>query len=137
MDPRKQFCTNMVCPARGKTGKNNIVVHSRKEACYQCQICRKTLTATTATHFYRLHHAAELMVIVVTLIAHGCPLLAIVAAFQLDERTVMDWQARAGRHCQRVHDRLVQQPRDLEHVEADEIRGKGKPRWFGWRWQSW
>jgi len=72
------------------------------------------------------------MVIVATLIAHGCPLQAIVAAFHLDERTVMDWQERAGRHCQRVHEQLVQQPRDLEHVQADEIRvkGQGKVVWL-------
>jgi transposase-like protein len=126
MDPRNQFCPNMTCPARGKVGENNIVVHSRKEARYQCRICCKTFAATTGTPFYRLHHTAELMVIVVTLIAHGCPLQAIVAAFHLDERTVMDWQERAGRHCKRVHEQLVQQPRDLEHVQADEIRVKGQ-----------
>lgn len=132
MDPRKQFCPNMACPARGKTGKNNIVVHSRKEARYQYQICRKTFAATTGTPVYRLHHSAELMIIVVTLIAHGCPLQAIVAAFHLDERTVMDWQDRAGQHCQQVHEQLVQQPRDLEHVQADEIRvkGQGKVIWL-------
>jgi transposase-like protein len=122
----------MACPARGKIGENNIVVHSRKEARYQCKICRKTFADTTGTPFYRLHHPVELMVIVATLIAHGCPLQAIVAAFQLDERTVMDWQDRAGRHCQRVHEHLVQQPRDLEHVQADEIRvkGQGKVVWL-------
>jgi len=72
------------------------------------------------------------VVIVATLIAHGCPLQAIVAAFHLDERTVMDWQERAGRHAQRVHEHLVQQPRDLEHVQADEIRVKaqGKVVWL-------
>jgi len=132
MDPRQQFCPNMACPARGKVGENNIVVHSRKEARYQCKICSKTFAATSGTPFYRLHHPAELMVIVATLIAHGCPLQAIVAAFHLDERTVMDWQERAGRHCQRVHEQLVQQPRDLEHVQADEIRvkGQGKVVWL-------
>jgi transposase-like protein len=132
MDPREQFCPNIACPARGKVGENNIVVHSRKEARYQCNICGKTFAATTGTPFYRLHHSSELMVIVATLIAHGCPLQAIVAAFHLDERTVMDWQERAGRHCQRVHEHLVQQPRDLEHVQADEIRvkGQGKVIWL-------
>jgi transposase-like protein len=124
MDPQEQFCPNMACLARGKVGENNIVVHSRKEARYQCKICRKTFAATTGTPFYRLHHRQELMVIVATLIAHGCPLQAIVAAFHLDERTVMAWQERAGRHCQRVHEHLVQQPRELEHVQADEIRVK-------------
>jgi transposase-like protein len=122
----------MACPARGKVGKHNIVVHSRKEARYQCKICGKTFAATTGTPFYRLHHPVELLVIVAALIAHGCPLQAIVAAFHLDERTVMEWQERAGRHCQRVHEHLVQQPRDLEHVQADEIRvkGQGKVIWL-------
>lgn len=45
---------------------------------------------------------------VATLLAHGCPLQAIVAAFKLDERTVMDWQERTGQHCQQVHAPLVQ-----------------------------
>jgi len=132
MDPRQQFCPNMACPARGKVGENNIVVHSRKEARYQCKICRKTFAATTGTPFYRLHHPLELMVVVATLIAYGCPLQAIVVAFHLDERTVMDWQKRAGRHCQRVHEQLVLHPRDLEHVQADEIRvkGQGKVVWL-------
>lgn len=132
MDPRKQFCPNMACPARGKIDEHNIVVHSRKEARYKCKLCGKTFAATTGTPFYRRHHPAEVMVIVATLIAHGCPLQAIVAAFHLDERTVMDWQMRAGQHCQQVHEHLVQQPRDLGHVQADEIRvkGQGKVIWL-------
>jgi len=132
MDPRQQFCPNIACPARGKVGENNIVVHSRKEARYQCKICGKTFAATRGTPFYRQHYPAELMVMVVTLIAHGCPLQAIVTAFHLDERTVMDWQDRAGRHCQQVHEHLVQQPQDLEHVQTDEIRvkGQGKVVWL-------
>lgn len=122
----------MACPARGKIGENNIVVHSQKEARYQCKICGKTFSTTIGTPFYRLHHSADLVVIVATLIAYGCPLQAIVAAFHLDERTVMDWQERAGLHAQRVHEHLVQHPRDLEHVQADEIRVKaqGKAVWL-------
>jgi hypothetical protein len=38
----------------------------------------------------------------------------------------MDWQARAGQHCQQVHELLVEQPRDLGHVQADEIRVKAQ-----------
>jgi transposase-like protein len=122
----------MACPARGKVGENNIVVHSRKEARYKCNLCGKTFVETRGTPFYRLHHPEELMVIVATLIAHGCPLQAIVAAYHLDERTVMDWQERVGRHCKRIHAHLVQQPQDLEHVQADEVRvkGQGKVIWL-------
>ena len=57
-----------------------------------------------------------------TLPCHGCPVQAIVAAFGLDERTVADWQARGGQHCQRLHEHIVGQGRvDLGHVQADEI----------------
>jgi len=134
MDPRDQFCPNPSCPARGKIGENNIVVHSRKEARYKCTQCHKTFAVTANTPFYRLHHPTELMVIVATLMTHGCPLQAVVAAFKLDERTVKDWQVRCGGHCQRLHEHLVQQPRDLTHVQADEMWVKG---WSGWRWRSW
>ena len=64
------------------------------------------------------------MVIVVTLLAHGCPVQAIVAAFGFDERTVAAWWARAGRQGQAVQEQLVEQPRDLGQVQADEIRVK-------------
>jgi transposase-like protein len=131
MNPRNKFCPNMTCPARSKVDENNIVVQSRKVARYQCRICRKIFVATTGTPYYRLQHSAELMVIVITLIAHSCPLQAIVATFQLDKRTMMDWQERARRYCKRVHEQLVQKPRELEYGQADEIRGKGHGQVIG------
>src|SRR4030065_400421 len=96
MNPQEQFCPNMACPARGKIGKDNIVVHSRKEARYKCKICGKTFATTIGTPFYRLHHPVELMVIVATLIAHGCPLQAVVAAYRLGGGPGEEW-ARGGR----------------------------------------
>lgn len=89
-----------------------------------CTQCHKTFTVTKGTVFYRLRTSAELVVTVVTLLAHGCPLQAIVAAFGLDERTVADWWARAGQQGQAVQEYLVEQPRDLGQVQADEIRVK-------------
>jgi hypothetical protein len=61
---------------------------------------------------------------VVTMLAHGCPLHAIVAALGFDERTVADWWARSGRQGQDVQEHLVEQPCDLGHVQADELRVK-------------
>src|SRR4051794_41675388 len=62
------------------------------------------------------------MVLVLTLLSHGCPTQAIVAAFGLDERTVARWLGSAGRHCQRVHEHLLEQGQlDLQHVQADEL----------------
>ena len=124
MDPQTVFCPNSACSASGQVDKGNIGVHSVKERRYKCQVCGKTFAETKGTVFYRLRTAKDLVVMVVTLLAHGCPLQAIVAAFGLDERTVLSWQARAGQHCQRVHEHLVEQPRDLGQVQADEIRVK-------------
>jgi hypothetical protein len=61
---------------------------------------------------------------VVTLLAHGCPLQAIVVACEVEERTVADWLRRAGGQGQAVQAHLVEQPRALGHVQADESRGK-------------
>ncbi len=124
MDPQTVFCHNSACPASGQVGKGNIRVHSRKERRYKCHVCGKTFSGTKGTVFYRLQTARDVVVLVVTLLANGCPVQAIVIAFGLDERTVLDWQARSGQHCQRVHEHLVEQPRDLGQVQADEIRVK-------------
>jgi transposase-like protein len=62
--------------------------------------------------------------LILTLLAHGCPVQAIVVAFGFDERTVAAWGARAGRQGQAVQEHLVEQPRDLGQVQADEIRVK-------------
>jgi IS1 family transposase len=81
-----------------------------------------------------LRKATDLVVAVVTLLAYGCPIQAIVHAFGLDERTVANWRDRAGKHCKHLHQAVVQQGHlDLVHVQADEIRVKGRKMiaWMG------
>lgn len=81
-----------------------------------------------------LRKPAELVMIVVGLLAYGCPLQAIVHVFGLDERTVAAWRDRAGQQCQRVQQAVVEQGKlTLTHVQADEIRVKGKKGilWMG------
>jgi len=103
-------------------GQGTIRIHSYKEERYRCHTCGGTFGATTGTAFFRLRTPATVVTTVLTLLAHGCPLQAIVAAFALDERTVATWQRRAGAQCQRVHEHLVQAGQvDLQHVQADEI----------------
>jgi IS1 family transposase len=84
--------------------------------------------------FEGLRTARELVIIVVTLLAFGCPVQAIVQAYGLDERTVASWRDRAGSQCQRVHQAVIEQGQlDLLHVQADEIRVKarGMVAWMG------
>lgn len=121
MDPQQVFCPNADCPASGQMGAGNIGIHSQKEQRYRCQVCQRTFAARKGTAFYRLRTPEATVVLVIALLAHGCPLPAIVSAFGLDERTVAQWQSRAGQQSQRIHQQLVAQPRDLGQVQADEI----------------
>src|SRR3712207_4327600 len=100
VDPQRQFCHNLACPASGQVGQGNIGVQSQQEQRYLCHTCGRTFAATTGTAFYRLRTAADQLTLVLTLLSHGCPPQAIVAAFGLDECTVAAWLARAGGQCQ-------------------------------------
>src|SRR6266853_4867494 len=124
MDPTTVFCPNLACPARGQTGQGTIGIHAQKEQRFICHACHKTCSATKGTAFYRLRTAAETVALVVTLLAYGCPVQAMVAAFGCDERPVAAWCARAGRQGQAVQECLVEQPRDVGQVQADAIRVK-------------
>src|SRR5256712_4995956 len=134
MDTSKQFCPNSACCARGKMGEGNITIHDRQRQRSRCKICKQTFSARRGTMFEGLRKPRELIVIVVTLLSYGCPVQAIVHAFDLDERTVASWRDRAGAHCEQIHQALVETGKlDLVHVQADEIRVKGRNMiaWMG------
>jgi hypothetical protein len=106
-------------------GAGNISIHSPKEGRYRCKTCKKTFSATKGTALYGLKKDVNLFILVVTLLAWGCPVQAIVVAFGLDERTVRAWLARAGEAGQRAHQQLVQQGQlEGTHLQVDEIRVK-------------
>jgi len=125
MNPHQQFCPNTDCAARGKVGAGHIVSYSQKEQRCRCTTCGRTFSIRQGTALYGIKHSMDLFGVVVTLLAHGCPLQAIVAAFGLDERTVRSWYLKAGTHCQPVHDQIVGHSQlDLGQVQADEIKVK-------------
>ena len=134
MNASETFCPNAECIARGEIGQGNIVIHGRKRPRYKCKTCGRTFSAKEGTMFAGLRKPTALIVIVVTLLAYGCPLQAIVHAFELDERTVADWRDRAGSHCEKVHkDKIEQGKLDMIHVQADEIwvKARGSIAWMG------
>jgi transposase-like protein len=124
MDPATTCCPHLACPARGQTGQGHMHIHSCEDQRFMCTECHKTFSATRGTALYRLRTAAETVSLVVTLMAHGCPLQAIVVAFGDDARTVACWLARAGVQGPAVQAHLVEPPRALGQVQADEIRVK-------------
>jgi len=127
MNPQGIFCPNIECPARGQTGKGNIGVHSQVERRFICHECSQTFTDTKGTIFYRLRTDAQTVIVVITLLAYGCPPKAIVRAFGFHERTIKKWWRRSGEHCRLVHEHAIGSSQmDLQQAQADEIKGKGQ-----------
>src|SRR5258708_35375124 len=108
MDASKQFCPNSSCSARGKMGEGTISIHGRKRPRYKCQVCKKTFSARQGTMMEGLRTDEETITKVVTLVAYGCPIQAIVHSFGMDERPVAAWQ---NRHRRRFHG-LTESPRE-------------------------
>jgi len=87
MDPSNQFCPTLNCSARGKTGGGTITIHDKQRRRYRCKVCKQTFSERRGTMFEGLRKPLSLIIIVVTLLAYGCPVQAIVQAFGLDEPT--------------------------------------------------
>jgi transposase-like protein len=117
MRPEWVVCPNAACGASGRIG-----IHSRAERRYKCHAWGKTFAETIGTPLYGLKHPAWVVVVVLALLASGCPIPAIVFVFGLDERTVADWQQKAGRHAQAIQEQQVCQGQvDLGQVQGDEL----------------
>jgi hypothetical protein len=87
-----------------------------------CHVCGRTFAETKGTVFFNLHYPIWVVVLVLSLLAHGCPPAAIVVAFYLDERTVAGWHRQAGQHGKRVQDKVVCNGQiELGQVQADEL----------------
>lgn len=126
MDVAEHFCSNPDCPTVGLKGQGNLKVHVKAEGRLRCKVCRKTFTITKLTPFYALKSDSALVTLVLTLLAWGCPVQAVVRAYSLDERTVASWLEKAGTHTHQIHHSLVVAGKlDLQQVQADEIYLKG------------
>ncbi len=89
MEQQPRDPTVICCPSCQEDGR--IGIHSHKERRYICHQCGKTCAETKGTVFYGLHYPIWVVVLVSTLLARGCPVVAIVAACAIDERTVLRW----------------------------------------------
>jgi transposase-like protein len=97
----------VVCPKSDCGASDAIGIHSHKERRYICHTCHRTFAETTGTMLDGLKHPIWLVLVVLSLLAYGCPIPALVATFDLDERTIADWQSKAGQHAKRVQATVV------------------------------
>ena len=115
LDPKLMTCPH--CDEHERIG-----VHSLQERRYKCHACGRTFAETKGTVFFNLHYPIWVVVLVLSLLAYGCPPAAIVVAFGLDERTVAAWHRKAGHQGKRVQDELICNGQvELGQVQADEL----------------
>ena len=109
----------IICP---HCDSPRIGIHSRRERRYKCHACDKTFAETVGTPLYGLKYPLWIVMLVLALLSHGCPVQAIVFALEIDERTVRDWQHKAGQHARQVQEQVVCMGSvDLGQVQADEL----------------
>jgi len=74
------------------------------------------------TPLYKLKYPIVIVVLVLTLLAYGCPIPAIVVAFGIDERTVKSWHDKGGQQGKRIQDEVVCNGQvELGQVQQDEL----------------
>lgn len=102
--------------------QDRIGVHNRTEKLYICHACKKTFSETQGTVYENLHYPSWVVVLVLKLLAFGCPVQAIVQAMYFDERTIASWQAKAGRKGKQVQEEIVCNGQvELGQSQADEL----------------
>ena len=122
MDQPPLCPARVACPNPACVEPNRIGIHHQTERRYICHGCGKTFAATQGTPLNDLKYPLWVVELVLTLLAYGCPVPAIVAAFVLDERTVASWQRKAGHHGEGIQDRIVCNGQvELLQVQADEV----------------
>lgn len=115
----------VVCPHCNEKSNGRIGVHSQKERRYKCHDCGKTFSDSYGTPLYALKTPEWVVTLVLTLMAYGCPLPAIVAAFEFDERTIAEWQEKAGIHAKGIQEALICNGQvELGQVQGDEFYTK-------------
>src|SRR2546428_7851942 len=93
---------------RNGTSARRAVRPSRRQTAPRCIVCGRRRNTVS---------------LVVTLLAHGCPLQAIVVAFRVDERTVAAWVRRTGVQGEAGPGCLGGQPPDRGRGQGGEVRG--------------
>ena len=113
---------NIVCPFSDEPSNHQIWIHSQKERRYKCNTCNRTFSETIGTPLYGLKTPIWIVSLVLTLLAYGCPIQAIVMAFGFDERTVSQWHCRAGEHGKLVQEKIVcQGGLVMGQIQGDEL----------------
>ncbi len=110
----------MVCPHCEE--EDRIWIHSQKERRFKCCACQRTFAESRGTLLFNKRYPNWVILLVLGLLAGGCPVQAIVTAFYIDEKTVASWQLEAGQHAQQVQaEKVCCGQLAGEQIQSDEM----------------
>ena len=118
MDPTTTFFPNLACPLASNRPGEYWHPFAQRQVRFARSVARPLLHLRTV--FDRLRTAGDLVALSITLLAHGCPVQAIVVALGSTSG-----RSRPGGQCcqgQAVQEHLVEQPRDLGQASRRDMR---------------
>jgi IS1 family transposase len=93
----------------------------------RCQACHTTFSTRRDTPLYRLKTASSRIAQVLTALAEGLCVSAVVRVFGHRHATITRWLSRAGEHSATLHDRIFH-TLHLPHIQFDELRTRLRGR---------
>jgi len=123
-------CPYEACRAHGRPGSHpdhDIVgcgtyttVHGERRQMYRCEVCGQPFSETAGTVFFGLKTPARTVCIALQELAEGLGIRAVARIHGVDPNTVLDWLRKAGQHCERLSEYLMQEL-ELSQVQLDEL----------------
>ena len=87
---------------------------------YRCQVCGHTFSETAGTVFFGLKTPTRTVCIALQELAEGLGIRAVARIHGVDPNTVLGWLRKAGPHCERLSEYLMQDLA-LSQVQLDEL----------------
>ena len=117
-------CPNPLCSAYAQSGLGNLRPHgwssqARGIRCLRCTTCGKNFSERAGTPLYRVHLSDQKALGIAHHLVEGNGMRPTSRLCGVTLNTVLRFAHKAGDHCQRFHDQMVQHV-EAERVQADE-----------------
>lgn len=123
-------CPNEPCTAYGILGPHPdhpivgfgtyTTAHGERRQMYRCQVCGEPFSETAGTVFFGLKTPTRTVCIALQELAEGLGVRAVARIHGVEPDTVLDWLRKAGQHCERLSEYLMQEL-ELSQVQLDEL----------------
>jgi len=120
MEPNNQWCDNKACADYGKTGGQNMKVHSYVERRYSCATCEQTFVFDKGTFFETVRTSRTVLLDVVAMLVERNSLRAISRIKHCAPNTILHWLDLAGQQAAAVSRHFIRQLH-LTQAQIDEL----------------